>query len=243
MNYLREIISLNARWYEFLEEQDGATIEAIISGASRLSAHRAESDHRASRESVAGPVPPTRPSRDPAQAAHDLAELASEDERRGYLRTAEPSVKNMRETAKLCGLNRYSKLNRTELVELLATCDSGEVDGPVSRREVSYRPTGAESEQPATARESRRSSSAPPTGTAQPSVDAAAIAARLRDISTEEDGAAHLDAQRLDRENLLAVAAELKLTRVDRLSRAELRRRVLKQAIGARRKFAGLRNW
>lgn len=74
-------------------------------------------------------------------------------------------------------------------------------------------------------------------------VDPAALAARLRSCETEDDGAALLEQQRLSRADLLAIAGELKLTRMERLSRAELRRRVLKQAIGARRKFAGLRRW
>jgi len=55
--------------------------------------------------------------------------------------------------------------------------------------------------------------------------------------------AEYLEAQHLDRDSLLAVATELQLTRMDRLSQKELRRRILKQAIGARRKFAGLRKW
>lgn len=73
--------------------------------------------------------------------------------------------------------------------------------------------------------------------------DVPAIASRLRETATEEEGAAYLRGQHLDRESLLAVAGELQLTRVGRLSQAELEKRVLKQAIGARRKFAGLRQW
>ncbi len=53
----------------------------------------------------------------------------------------------------------------------------------------------------------------------------------------------YLREQRLDHATLLAVAAELQLTRVDRLRQTELEKRVLKQAIGARRKFSGLRKW
>lgn len=71
----------------------------------------------------------------------------------------------------------------------------------------------------------------------------ATVASTLRAAETVEEGAAYLDAQQLDKEDLLAVAAELQLTRVDRLSRNALEARVLKQAIGARRKFAGLRKW
>lgn len=78
---------------------------------------------------------------------------------------------------------------------------------------------------------------------ARSATDAAAIAAHLRGTDTEDEGAAYLRARRLDRETLLAVAAELLLTRVDHLSRPQLEKRVLKQAIGARRKFDGLRKW
>lgn len=67
------------------------------------------------------------------------------------------------------------------------------------------------------------------------------IAARLRVTDTETEGSAYLDDLRLDRRSLLAVAAALQLTRLERLSAKEIRRRVLKQAIGARRKFNGLR--
>jgi hypothetical protein len=73
--------------------------------------------------------------------------------------------------------------------------------------------------------------------------DAAAIAARLRTLATVADGAAYLDRLHLTRPGLCAVAAALGLTRVDRLSVRELRARVLTQAIGARRRFAGLRKW
>lgn len=71
----------------------------------------------------------------------------------------------------------------------------------------------------------------------------AAIAARLRSTETEQEGDAYLRDLGLNREDLLAVAAALQLTRVERLSMKELVRRVLKQAIGARRKFEGLRKW
>lgn len=74
-------------------------------------------------------------------------------------------------------------------------------------------------------------------------LDPEAIATYLREIETEDEGAEYLDALGLDRDTLLDVAAELKLTRVNRLSYAELTARVLKQAIGARRKFEGLRHW
>ena len=47
----------------------------------------------------------------------------------------------------------------------------------------------------------------------------------------------------LDRAGLLAVAGELLLTRVDRLTKPQLKQRLLKQAIGSRRKYDGLRTW
>lgn len=72
---------------------------------------------------------------------------------------------------------------------------------------------------------------------------AAEIAAHLRGIDTEDEGLAYLRAQQLDRAGLLAVAAELQLTRVDRLSNPQLEQRVIKQAISARRKYEGLRKW
>ncbi|QYN23157.1 hypothetical protein [Amycolatopsis sp. DSM 110486] len=74
--------------------------------------------------------------------------------------------------------------------------------------------------------------------------DPAAIAAKLRRTDTEEQGAAYLKTLRLDREQLLAVAAALMITRIPAgLSMKKLTERVLKQAIGARRKFEGLRSW
>ncbi|UJW36879.1 hypothetical protein L3Q67_45250 (plasmid) [Saccharothrix sp. AJ9571] len=69
------------------------------------------------------------------------------------------------------------------------------------------------------------------------------IAKRLRATDTEDEGATYLHEQQLDREGLLAVAAELGLSRLERASKPELERRVLKQAIGARRKFEGPRKW
>ncbi|SFW11565.1 hypothetical protein [Amycolatopsis australiensis] len=72
---------------------------------------------------------------------------------------------------------------------------------------------------------------------------AAAIAARLREAATVEQGANYLAEQKLDRDTLRAVAAELGMTRIGRLSDTKLRERILNQAIAARNKYAGLRNW
>ncbi|SFK13029.1 hypothetical protein SAMN05421835_11478 [Amycolatopsis sacchari] len=133
-------------------------------------------------------------------------------------------MKELREVARILGLTGYSALKRAELVDLLARCGPGRAD--VRGNEM------------ASTRVSR--TSAEPAKTDE---EAAAIASHLRQLDTEEEGTAYLRAQDLDRESLLAVAGHLQLTRVERLSQAELEKRVLKQAIAARRKFAGLRRW
>ena len=159
------------------------------------------------------------PPDDPGRVARDLPKLLSEHERRVYLNASGMTLNQLRSVAKLLGVTRYSGLTKPKLVDRLA----GKTDTPPS-------PT---KEKPATV----------PVATTTTSADVAAIAARLREIETEEEGAAYLRAEHLDREGLLGVAAELLLTRVDRLKQSELEKRVLKQAIGARRKFAGLRKW
>lgn len=73
--------------------------------------------------------------------------------------------------------------------------------------------------------------------------DAAAIALRLRETETETEGTTYLESLNLDKDSLLAVATELQLSRLERESGAEIERRIIKQAIGARRKFEGLRKW
>ncbi|MDQ0378585.1 hypothetical protein [Amycolatopsis thermophila] len=70
-----------------------------------------------------------------------------------------------------------------------------------------------------------------------------AVAARLRATGTEDEGAAYLRSLRLNRDDLLAVATALGLSRLGRLSTKALEAKVLHQAIGARRKFEGLRHW
>lgn len=70
--------------------------------------------------------------------------------------------------------------------------------------------------------------------------DPETIAAHLRDLDSEEEGATYLDAQKLDHADLLAVAAELRLSRLERLSKPKLRQRIVHQAITARKKFQGL---
>ncbi|GAA4891372.1 hypothetical protein [Saccharopolyspora cebuensis] len=75
--------------------------------------------------------------------------------------------------------------------------------------------------------------------------DPKTIAAHLRTLDTVEEGEAYLTAQGVhrDRDGLVAVATELRLTRMERATKPELVRRILQQAISARRKFEGLRKW
>lgn len=74
-------------------------------------------------------------------------------------------------------------------------------------------------------------------------MDASAVARQLRVTDTVAEGRELLSALRPSRADLLAVAGELGLTRVERLSGPQLTERVLRQAIGARRKYEGLRRW
>ncbi|MEU0530854.1 Rho termination factor N-terminal domain-containing protein [Amycolatopsis tolypomycina] len=185
MTDLKKLAALQARVYEFLAEQDEATLDAILGGTARLA--------------VTG-------------LPDDLSKL---------------TVKELKALAADRGVRGYGKLRKAELVALLTGNGAEAPPTPAPAAPAPVRPVA----------------SPPPAAVARPGVDAAAIAAQLRSTETEAEGAAYLDAQHLDRESLLAVAAELQLTRVDRLSRKELERRVLKQAIGARRKFAGLRKW
>ncbi|MFE0025431.1 hypothetical protein [Amycolatopsis sp. NPDC059021] len=259
MSELKSFVLLQARLYEFLAQQDETTLQAIVSGAAELAVLRTDDarapDSFVPREEVrstsrSASADPTRPSSDdPYQAARDLSELTSEQERRLYLNATGLPVAGLRQVAKLRGLARYSRLSRAKLINLLVShgldqpevfADQAKTPTPPSSESVD---SNSEAEPQATPQEAEPSTAAPSAGTATPTADVAAIASRLRETETEEEGAAYLHALRLDREALLAVAAELLLTRVDRLSRKELEKRVLKQAIGARRKFAGLRKW
>ncbi|MEV4144581.1 hypothetical protein AB0J40_12990 [Amycolatopsis sp. NPDC049691] len=217
MSDLKSFAALQARVFEFLEQQDEATLQAIASGAARLAVAGAD---------AAPPVRLPVNSPGPWQVAQELSALASEDERLRYLNSAKLPVKALRDVARSVGLRGYSGLTRAKLIAVLA----------------SHGPNGAAPDV------TEASTPAPPPAPAETTrpdvdVDVAAVAARLRELDSEALGAAYLHDQRLDRETLLAVAAELQLTRVTRLSQPELEKRVLKQAIGARRKFAGLRNW
>ncbi|MER7015324.1 hypothetical protein ABT324_28155 [Saccharopolyspora sp. NPDC000359] len=75
--------------------------------------------------------------------------------------------------------------------------------------------------------------------------DPEAVAAHLRTLNTAEEGEDYLRSIGLDRDHdgLLAVAGELGLTRVDKLTKPKLTERIIKQAITARRKYEGLRSW
>jgi hypothetical protein len=219
---LKTFVALQARLYEFLDRQDEVTLQALVSGTRQLAVIGA-----AEGPPPVSVVPFPRPSTDPSEVAHDLAKL-TEEERRKYLDSANFVVSDLRKVARELRLRGYHKLTKPKLLDLITGRDSGIPPTEPPPPPLAERPVAISSAPPATAR---------------PDVDAAAIASHLREIETEEEGAAYLEAQNLDRESLLAVAAELQLTRVNRLSQKELRRRVLKQAIGARRKFAGLRKW
>jgi hypothetical protein len=224
MTDLRSIADLQARVYAFLAAQDEATLAAIISGTVELAVRRADKPASAAGFRPAPVNGPGQPSKDVQQTARDLPLLASPAERQIYLNATGLNMDGLRQVAKLLGLKRYGKLTRPKLLHLLA---GDELTAP---------PPAQPQPQPQT-------TIAVPAAASVPEVDAAAIALRLREIDTEDEGAEYLASQRLSRDVLLAVAAELQLSRVDRLNHADLEKKVLKQAIGARRKFAGLRRW
>lgn len=212
------------------------------------------------------------PSPHPVQVAQDLSRLPPGQQRSFYLNGTDLPLKGLYQVAKLLGLRGYTQRRKAELVDILvrhsfarndATADEPRTPAPAldpadgkagaenTRADDAMADntgvdtdtdTGGVASQP-TPHESGPVLAATPTAAARPNADAGRIAAQLRATETENEGAAYLREQHLDRASLLAVAAELQLTRVDRLSRPELEKRVLKQAIGARRKFAGLRKW
>lgn len=222
MSDLKSFVVLQARVYAFLEQQDEATLQAIAGGTAQLAVVGADATQ---------PVRPSASPSGPWQVAQDLSRLPSEDERLGYLNSAKLPVKGLREVARSMGLRGYSGLTRARLIAVLASHGLDRTDATLT--EPSTPPPSA----PADDTPDR------PADSAKPDVDVAVVASHLRELETEEEGVAYLRERRLDRETLLAVAAELQLTRVTRLSPSELEKRVLKQAIGARRKFAGLRKW
>ncbi|TDV43172.1 hypothetical protein [Actinophytocola oryzae] len=238
MNGLKSFVTLQARLYEFLEQQDETTLQQLASGTAQLVVVGRD---------VPRPAPATHtttPSDDPYQAAQDLPRLASAHDRRVYLTASGMTTEKLKRVAKLLGLTGYSNKRKAELTDLLAGRSSDQAEKPAGEPSRSAPPVPEAVDDSTQAEEQSSATAARPMpDTARPHVDAAAIASRLREIETEEEGAAYLRTQALDRQGLLAVAAELRLTRVDRLKAAELEKRMLKQAIGARRKFAGLRKW
>ncbi|GAB3452071.1 hypothetical protein [Actinophytocola sediminis] len=225
MTDLTTVAALHARVYEFLARQDEATLLAVADGTARLTVVGADAAPRP----VAPPARPV-PTDDPLRTARELTAMTSTPERLIYLNATKLPVTGLKRVAKLLGVTGYSNLTRTKLIDQLVGHDaprSPEAAAPPRRKPAAVEPAPTPD--------------APPP--AVPGVDPAAIAAHLRATETEEQGAEYLRAQRLDRNSLLAVAAELQLTRVDQLRPSELEKRVLKQAIGARRKFSGLRKW
>jgi hypothetical protein len=239
-------MALQARVYEFLEQQDEKTLQGIATGTVRLAVLPTEvaptsgaavrhGDAHVSSRPVPADLTPA-PSGDPVQLALDLSRMGSEQERLVHLNATGLRVAGLRKVAQLRGLVNYSKLRRAELVELLAghDPDRAETAGAEPTPPETSSSTGAA--RPVGGHDARSSMS-------ESNADVAAIASRLREIETEEEGAAYLREQNLDGAGLLAVASELQLTRVDRLRPTELEKRILQQAIGARRRFAGLRKW
>jgi hypothetical protein len=241
MSDLRSFVTLQARLYEFLEKQDEATLQGIVTGTVQLAVH----PHGEAQ------APAGSGGQQPVVA--ELRRRTSEHDRHAYLGTLGLTRDQLREVAKELGLERYRSLTKPKLIDLLAGHDPGQTSTraaeprspqPPPPQLVDDAPRDEPRDEPrAAAAEARPSPVARSADTANPHADMAAVAARLRDLDTEEEGAAYLREQGLDRHGLLAVAAELQLTRVDRLKPSELEKRVLKQAIGARRKFAGLRKW
>ncbi|WP_326833806.1 hypothetical protein VSH64_02445 [Amycolatopsis rhabdoformis] len=222
MTELKTLVGLQAQVFAFLAQQDEATLQALAAGEAQLAILGA------SGASVAAPPAPAgKPRSDSERLAEGLATLTTEQDRRSLLAAAKPTKRTLGEVAKELKIKRYSHLTVAKLVDLLARHGAVEAEAPAGDHEPG--PAHLEPEQPAEPEKSP--------------AEVAAVVVQLREAESEEEGAEYLRAQQLDRASLLAVAAELQLTRVDRLSRADLEKKVLKQAISARRKFAGLRSW
>ena len=224
MSDLKSFVALQARVCEFLDRQDEATLRKLASGAAQLVVMGAAEAPLPARDGLRA-----EPSGDPLEVAQVLSRASSAQERRTYLEACGLTAKNLKTVAKARGLRNYSDLKKEEVTDLL-----------VGQRPV---PSDTTADEPKRTPVTEDPMAKPAAVPAEPDAGAAVIAARLREIDTEDEGAEYLQAQHLDRDGLLAVATELQLTRMDRLSQKELRRRILKQAIGARRKFAGLRKW
>lgn len=234
MSDLKSFVSLQARLYEFLEQQDEPTLQAIAAGTAQLAVAGAD---------AAAPSPDRipAPSSDPLQVAQDLPKIRVEDERREYLKATGLTKEKLKDVARAMKTRGFSDLAKEKLIDFLAGYGLSSVTPSAPE------PSGPADTHPAPPEKSVKTEiferSPGPVEETRPTGEVTAVVSRLRELETEEEGAAYLHEQRLDHETMLAVAAELQLTRVTRLSRSELERRVLKQAIGARRKFAGLRKW
>ncbi|MEU0872972.1 hypothetical protein [Nocardia brasiliensis] len=256
MSDLKNFVALQTRVFEFLEQQDEATLRAILDRTAQLAVVRAD-DTNAQAGSVSpqevrstfrsAPGEAMSPSTEPTQAANDLMQLRPGQERRNYLNAAGLSLKSIREIAKLIGFVGYSKVPKAQLLERLADHDPSRTESIVGKpRSSGAASSGANGDTVAgkqPARHVQAPSDAPSEVVERSGTEFADIAAYLRETETEEDGVVYLRAQNLNRDELLGVAAELQLTRVNRLSQGELEKRIIKQAIGARRKFTGLRRW
>jgi hypothetical protein len=236
---LKRYVALQAKLFGFLDQQDEGTLQAIADGTLQLSLVGADETPRTAAADVL-----KSPSSDPLQVAHDLSKLVSQSDRRLYLNAAKLKVTGLKRVAGALGMKGYSNYRRENLVELLSALDSDLSDASPPEHATPPRTPPAPVEDPSKLTQQAVSRTMPVSGdSGKPAADAVAVASHLRELDTEEEGAGYLDAQHLDKDGLLAVAAELQLTRVTRLSQKELRKRVLYQAIGARRKFAGLRKW
>jgi hypothetical protein len=261
MSDLRSFAALQAKVFEFLGQQDEATLQAIVDGERQLAVLDVDGTREAAapapREAISVATPPAStgltmtPSDDPLQAAQDLTKLTSEQDRRTYLNAAGFNKDGLLEVARLRKLARFSKLRKDELLDRLAQQGrSTQPEAPADEPRTPATPPPAataddvaKAVRPATTPAAQPAPPTPPAATIEPNADVAAVTSRLSEIETEAEGATYLKAQHLDRATLLAVAAELQLTRVERLTQSELQKKILRQAIGARRRFAGLRKW
>jgi hypothetical protein len=218
---LQTLTRLQARVFEFLAQQDESTLHQLADGALQLTVTDGE-----------GSVAPRRTqvprADDPIEVARELQRISAPQDRAYYLDTLGASVKTLKGVAKILGLRRYSDLTLIRLKEMLADPGGAQLPrrGPGVQRQTPL---------PATAY-----GQAPPPA-ATPPVDGDAIAAQLRQFATEDEGGTHLHALGLDVDGLRAVAGALGMSRVESLTAVELEKRILKQAIGARNKFAVLR--
>ncbi len=94
---------------------------------------------------------------------------------------------------------------------------------------------------PAATRTRKKSAPAAASTAAQP--EPSAIAEALRGMDSLNAGAAYLDSLRLTISALVAVGTELGAPMPAKPRKADAIKMVLNQAIGARRKFAGLSSW